>query len=668
MAESSIEKPLRALDDYEGDPEFVSVAPFTSNAQEFTYADFPMVYDPCTCGYSSEMKVTARLIEKATINLQGTTSGKIVEIDSDADKVEYDTESSSLSLGLKDIAAAGKKASQTFSDLNKFVEATEKKIEEHFAQQRANNSPLGTDPMERKQAAKSALNLLEDAIASSGFLKMGFKAVPYLGAAVDFFSVLIGGGKDPEKPQKVQISPLAIDMTSSFSGTIDAATAFSNYSFFTPGSSEPIGVIVPETIDDEYPYYNEPLGLFNLVETPKAIRYHEAGPHASGFFVESGRGLTYMNPDPPLYRACPEEDLATFDTIMIKLQEVPEFAVNFAAGFRRDDLEIFGSLIYQSPEPMILDNSMILPLNGASVVVSDRYVRTRFVPLGCLNDVPLRFRRVNPCTEYSSQEFPAVSKAKVYLKLLVRLARSEGSEHSQNVLFVGTYPVTTTRSREQQPDVYWESPYDGFDEDRKISGGVHSTSERVWNRITLGPTALVKSNVPPNPTPELELVAGNEIVVSPGTESGQDVIIEGESHLYIDLPYACTTSVEPISVADLQSFCDGNTYKYNRSFSKEGAVGGGDAVAGHPIDALLTSMPNPASAYVTVRCSHRSTSETVFTLYDTFGGLVQTRTVPADRSRNPEVRFDTSRLPSGTYIVVMSTGVTTLSSSIVVYR
>ena len=670
MAESTVEKPLRALDDFDGDPTFVSVAPFTSNAQEFTYADFPMVYDPCTCGYPSRMRVTAVLIQRATINLQGTTTGKIVDVDIDNDKKDYDTESSSLSIGLKDVINAGKKASQTFSDLNKFTDATEKKIDEYYAQQRANNSPLGTDPLERKQAAKSALNLLEDAVANSGFLRTALKAVPYVGAAVDFLSVFIGGGKDPEKPQKVQISPMAIDMTSSFSGTIEAATAFQNQKFFTPGSSEPVGIMQPETIDDEYPYYNEPLGLFNLVETPKAIRYHEAGPHASGFFVESGHGITYMYPGSPLYRDCPEENLATFDTIMIKLQEVPQFAVNFAAGFRREDLEILGSLIYESPEPMILDNSMILPLNGATEVISDRWVRTRYVPLGCLTDVPLRFRRVNPCTLYKGQLFPAVSKAKVYLKLLVRLARSEGSEHAQNVLFVGTFPVATNRARRTYywpPDVYWESPYDGFEEDRIISGGVHSTSERVWNRITIGPTAVVKSNVPPNPTPDLELVAGNEIVVTPGAANGQDVIIEGESHLYIDLPYACTTPVEPISVSALQSFCDGNTYKMNRGFNKE-ALDDAGPVAGYPVDVHLTVRPNPASDYVAVRCSHRSTSEVVFALYDTFGGLVQTRTVPADRERNPEVRFDTSLLPSGTYIVVMSTGVTTLSSSIVVYR
>jgi hypothetical protein len=239
MAESTVEKPLRALDDFDGDPTFVSVAPYVNSVLQFTYADFPMVYDPCTCGYPSRMRVTVSLIGKATINLQGTTTGKIVDIDND--KKDYDTESSSLSLGLKDVVNAGKKASQTFSDLNKFTDATEKKIDQYYAQQRANNSPLGTDPMQRKQAAKSALNLLEDAVANSGFLRTALKAVPYVGAAVDFLSVFIGGGKDPEKPQKVQISPMAIDMTSSFSGTIEAATAFQNQKFFTPGSSEPVG-------------------------------------------------------------------------------------------------------------------------------------------------------------------------------------------------------------------------------------------------------------------------------------------------------------------------------------------------------------------------------------------------------------------------------------------
>lgn len=671
MAESTVEKPLRALDDFDGDPTFASVAPFTSNAQEFTYADFPMVYDPCTCGYPSRMRVTAELIQRATINLQGTTTGKIVDVDIDNDKKDYDTESSSLSLGLKDVVNAGKKASQTFSDLNKFTDATEKKIDQYYAQQRANNSPLGTDPMQRKQAAKSALNLLEDAVANSGFLRTALKAVPYVGAAVDFLSVFIGGGKDPEKPQKVQISPMAIDMTSSFSGTIETATAFQNQKFFTPGSSEPVGIIQPETIDDEYPYYNEPLGLFNLVKTPKALKIHK--PASATKWDECGKGANYTQAwGPWTGEVCPGgyED---FDTVLIKLESVPEFAVNFNAGFKRDDIEILGSLVFESDGPIVLDNNLsyIAPFEN-TIVVSDRIVRTRFLPLGCLPDNPLRFVRrddclfkgLNPSGTWTT--FPSLCQSRVYLKLLVRLVRSDGSEHSQNVLYVGTFPLSTTRIY-QYAHAFWESPYDGFEEDRIISGGIHSASERVWNRIAIGPTAVVKSNVPPNPTPDLELVAGNEIVVTPGAASGQDVIIEGESHLYIDLPYACTTPVEPISVSALQSFCDGNTYQMNRGFNKV-ALDDAGPVAGYPVDVHLTVRPNPASDYVAVRCSHRSTSEVVFALYDTFGGLVQTRTVPADRERNPEVRFDTSLLPSGTYIVVMSTGVTTLSSSIVVYR
>ncbi|MBU3679639.1 MAG: T9SS type A sorting domain-containing protein [Candidatus Kapabacteria bacterium] len=664
MAESSIEKPLRALDDYEGDPEFTSVAPFTSSAVQFSYADFPMVYDPCTCGYPSRIHLKVQLIRKATINLQGTTSGKIVEIDPDAGKKDYDTESSSFSLGLKDVVNAGKKASQTFSDLNKFKEATEKKIDEHFATQGAQHSA-------KKEAAKSSLNILENAIASSGFLKTAFKAVPYVGAAVDFLSVLIGGGKDPEKPQKVQISPLAIDMTSSFSGTIEEESKLADYYFLTPGSMLPTGIIDENVIENEYPYYNEPLGLFNLVETPKALKIHQ--PAFATKWDECGKGSIYTTAwGPWTGDVCPG-GYKDFDTLLFKLESVPEFAVNFNAGFKRNDIEILGSIVFESDNPIVLGNNLttIAPSEN-TIVVSDRIVRTRFLPLGCLPDNPLRFVRRDECMlkglhpNGTWTTFPSLCESRVYLKLLVRLVRSDGSEHSQNVLYVGTFPLSTTRIY-QWAGALWESPYDGFDEDRTISGGVHSTSERVWNRITVGPTALVKSNVPPNPTPELELVAGNEIVVVAGTGSGQDVIIEGESHLYIDLPYACTTPVEPISVPALQSFCDGNTYKYSRSFSKAGA-GGDDAVAGHPIDALLTSMPNPAGDHVTVRCSHRSTSEAVFALYDTFGGLVQTRTVPADRTRNPEVRFDTSRLPSGTYIIVMSTGVTTLSSSIVVYR
>jgi hypothetical protein len=448
MAESSVEKPLRALDDFDGDPTFVSVAPYVNSVLQFTYADFPMVYDPCTCGYPSRMYLTLDLIKVVTITMDGVSRREVVDIDE-----------------------------------------------------------------------------------------------------------------------------------------------LAQYTVLTPGSSEPVGIMQPEAIDDEYPYYNEPLGLFNLVETPKVAQYRGDVDPQFWRRNECGGGSTHpiITGDDSNFDPCRDIDTIGFDTLMFKLENVPDFAVNFAAGFDRNEYEILGSLVFENPEPLIGRGLGFLdPLSNSTEVVDSRRVRTRFVPLGCLPETPLRFRRGSLCAPGTQSDFGPICNGRVYLNLAVRLKRTEPSTSSTTVAFERTFPVSLAQVN-QQPDAYWETAN------------------------------------------------------------------------------ACTTAAAPISVSALQRFCGSNRYRQSRGFNKE-ALDDAGPVAGYPVDVHLTVRPNPASDYVAVRCSHRSTSEVVFALYDTFGGLVQTRTVPADRERNPEVRFDTSLLSSGTYIVVMSTGVTTLSSSIVVFR
>lgn len=55
-----------------------SVTKFINLPLKWFYADFPMLYDPCTCLYESKLEIIVTLSSTSTLTAQGTLSGNIV--------------------------------------------------------------------------------------------------------------------------------------------------------------------------------------------------------------------------------------------------------------------------------------------------------------------------------------------------------------------------------------------------------------------------------------------------------------------------------------------------------------------------------------------------------------------------------------------------------------
>ncbi len=217
--------------------------------------------------------------------------------------------------------------------------------------------------------------------------------------------------------------PMAINATINLKGSLRADYRYRDISFFTPGSKD---VATKDTT--LYPYYNEVLGVFNLLTTPRAYYNVVDVEEAQTLNVEMNRNY--------------------------QLIDQIEYVVNPAAGFT--DVEIMGSIVFKH-----------------SVTGGIRF-QTGFLPVTALTNFS-----VNSFIRRNCRDACDLSIDKPELKLLVNLKRAADQ---QNVAFVASYPLELIQAPSGfnfDPDIYryvadWKAPRAPSD---KSFSGIYSNAD-----------------------------------------------------------------------------------------------------------------------------------------------------------------------------------------------
>lgn len=443
-------------------------------------------------------------------------------------------------------------------------------------------------------------------------------------------------GAGSETPaQQDDVGPrLAVFNLETYGTSVETATAyhFKSMTFFTPGAKD--NDIRPPASD--YPMYNQTLGVFNLLKTPKVKSYYH---------TESAR-VEYYHAGP----ACVGTNTATR---YYQLEEDVKYVVNPAAGLDMENVEILASLVFDfdyaiEEELRVYDHNMLVAENMY------RY-RTRYVPLGCLKDIFTQFLyRESGCMSLPDFPFmfsgiPPVSRApKVFLKLLVRLPRADRDENTQGVLFVGTYPVTINdvpaynASEWTTSGAYDNVPNDLVFQHKNVAGRID-----VWNTITVddgtdvgeyysGGTGMKKAT----------LTAGERITVKPGGR------VHPRSTLKIGLPDVCSRPAAPVSQAEIMSFCTSTAYTSARQFAKEAVTGEAPPVTSRT--ELTGVTPNPSSGVVTAHYTVDGTAAVTVEIVNPLGVHIATLVENANHASGEHAAvFDGSTLPRGVYFCVL---------------
>jgi hypothetical protein len=296
---------LKSLDQSLGSwPGYAAGAEYYNDYEKWFYADFPMMYDPCTKFYESKLKIISELISTANITLEGKITGDIYA-KNEAGKAKIQKTGSYSWDDLSSDFGKVKKVNASIADFNTETIG--------FAQ-----SIWGTyNPADPKFAA---IDSLVKILKNDKFLTAGLKAVPWLGTALGIFDAFFAAGKASSGgPQEVKLMPMTMNLTARLKGTLTKTAPYHNMIFNNPGAKN------NELDLPIYPYYNEVLGVFNIIKMPE-VKYNYTQQTAIRR-VCSGRTCTNVYDTTRNYAF-------TIDTAQIR------YAVNPSAGLTLQEMKV----------------------------------------------------------------------------------------------------------------------------------------------------------------------------------------------------------------------------------------------------------------------------------------------------------------------------------------
>lgn len=361
--------------------EFSAISRYLNDTRKWFVADFPMDYDPCVCQFDSRLRIEVNLIKKATVNLQSATTGSIT---------------TDASAGTSDGPSFFKKA----------VGATNGAI--NAAGTSFDNVNKLTNRLIASGGDKTALGSLGGAIKQSDFLKSGLQNLPYIGAALGLLDFFIGGGQD-STPQPIALQPLAIQMSTKTTGTIQDTSLYVTPYFFNPGNR------IANTRPTDVPYYNETMGVFSLLKRP-TVDVQLTTP-----YVGNAQIMKYS----------------------FRLTNDLQYVINPAAHLAVQEFQaalVFESPTNATPTRPYYDFGGIQAFEGPTISAtgSPSYLyRTDYTDALFIKNNIYAYTTPVPSNGYRGTGFYHTN---VYLKVLLNLRRTDCST-CQNVLYVARYPV-----------------------------------------------------------------------------------------------------------------------------------------------------------------------------------------------------------------------------------
>jgi hypothetical protein len=357
-------------------PKLNSSANILNGYEEWFYADFPMHYDPCTCLYQSKVEIRVDLSNTSMISLKGGSNGEIVTQGAPSPQ---QSDKGSFSIG--ELGSLAKKTHNTYKSLVGFK-----------------NDVIA------KGGSSTAVTNLSNELKKSDFLRTGLSALPFVGSALAIVDFFTSGGRKSTAPQEVSVMPMSITMTTNYTGSITTDYPYSPYiTFRTPGSN-------PGTApDSEYPYYNEVLGVLNLMYMPK-INVQKSQRVVSRSLNQGGPYLEYTN--------------------KYRFAEPLQYVLNPAAGLVVEEIK---AMIILEARQLVGGGDM-----GVNATTSKYEAAIPLVDFGCLTNTI----RTVTWTSLSTLTIPPSDNVRI--KVIANLRRTDATTNTQNVLFVATFPATQT--------------------------------------------------------------------------------------------------------------------------------------------------------------------------------------------------------------------------------
>lgn len=444
-------------------------------------------------------------------------------------------------------------------------------------------------------------------------------AIPYIKAVSKFVDVLSAplkkkkDGAAGAAAKTGNIRVIQSEMT--FSGNLTQINSRGDFSFLLPGNKN------NSCEDEEYPLYNEVLGRFALLETPK---------------VEVGTSINVENP--PLESTVIQR--FSFDRSSFK------YLFNPAAKINSEHTKMYAAIVVKK-KPFVIPPSSgpsysaftnIDTVSSLSQGDTTVYI-TQFVPIECLEQMgaELYFRGGVSASEYTGIY-------DIQLKLLIIYSFNQiGSNGSPYQAFeLITYPV-------KQVDKLYSDVNPPV---RNSNGITISTTNYISNEtIFAWDTIFINGDLTTNAGVEIEISA--PVIIMNSGSLGQGITL-----LEKEAPFASCSPIEPFNYENLTTYCtrDNPVYQANQPNEKSASITE-NVVADKPTSSIpFRSTPNPFTNTFNIEFELESESTTSLMIFDALGRMVK-MVIASDNlaTGQHQYQIDGSKLQSGVYYVKLQT-------------
>ncbi len=586
----------------------------------FIMADFPVEYDPCTCLKSNDgLKVTFDLVEEQSLQLYGRlwalsgTVGNVISGTGGSFKQEdFLTSTYSNGVGL----------SQAGTMIYNSLEGMISKYEANAAV----NAKLG----KQLKALKVTKIVLDFVAKTAGKVptpeaKVAALAANTIGQVVDYASYKVEKKQSGLQGENKAIGSMTVTQAEmSFSGSISSVqNSGIIFNMDMPGSPAN-----DENCDEPtYPKYNEVLGRFAILETPKV----EIGVSVDG-------APTYFSAD-------------RSRSFRFKLdKESLKYLFNPAAGVNEDNTLVYAGLVIKGKNTVAVPGVESVPSIGYNInyaSISDGLdsvtFTSQFVRLDCLGDMTTELISIDNSDDYSSDLNMFINEIyEVQLRFIIyyEFNQLDINGNPNKAFQIVTYPLEQVivpysnipnpiSNSNQVPIV--DSIYIGTNTNYTFSQTIFA-----WRKV------VIDANLTTSPDVEINVIAP-EIIVQ-GGNVGQGISLNQGY-----FPISCTSMNQ--YNGDLQSFCDGSTY--NAAESKHSKLV--DNKTDKPqIPVAFQAYPNPFTNTFNIEFELETEGETSLVVYDALGRVVVTvlenDTLPFGKH---QYKVDGTKLESGLYIATL---------------
>jgi Secretion system C-terminal sorting domain len=603
---TSYSSPLLPLDQLKRDADIIRANEFRTFIPYWLYADFPVIFDPCTCSNKGSFKIETSLINSGNVDIKIESLPYQSPVKSDAVN--------------KDAALF-----HSFSDFSG-------KVGGGLSATRSTGEALGTlrDAV-IKQPIDLAVKLDKDLVKLKGvFDKIGkiTEIIPVAGAAynavislVDFFS---GGGGASSAP-----SPIMIMNDFKATGTISSSSAKNIVIIPIPGSDQS-GITAAAK-----PVYNNILGVFNLLYTPRVT-------------IKNKYAYTVT---PPI-KVCGPWGIDNNYWISVDAESI-KFTINPVLNIDLSNSTIKAALIVESGYKDVFTTTNLqhdISQSGGAQVY-----RSSYYPLNSINECIGYLYKNNkgdcgagspPSSNNGLLEDGVLKKyfaAQVYLKVIAKLHPTGATNYDQDIIFIAKYPVKINYVPVTQP----------------ISAGIEDLAEDIilpenlpirdlssftaFNTISIGSTTIG-----PLPRPVF-FKAGEAIILREGG------VITPLHSIRVGGIYSSTASPLPslkATSAELTTFCGGSGYNgVNNERNIASRQAAPEEVQLLTKEEFFTFYPNPATDQVTFKYFIEEDSPVRLSVMDLSGKPVGLLIDEYKEMGDYVHNFDASDLAAGMYII-----------------